>query len=143
MALANLPEEFKPLITALDAVGDENISYEKVKNMLLNYVDCTSDSKTAEDAFSAKRGWPGKGKQHNWNNDKKNKVKVFKGKCHNCQEKGHYARDCPKQKKNTENANQKRKNGSLYAAKEDDDLFTEDEALFTSDLVYNSGWMDN
>ena len=75
--LASLPEEFKPLITALDAVGDENISYEKVKNMLLNYVDRTSDSKTAEDAFSAKRGWPGKGKQHNWNNDKKNKVKVF------------------------------------------------------------------
>ena len=31
------------------------------------------------------------------------------------------------------------KKGSLYAAKEDDDLFTEDEALFTSDLVYNSG----
>ena len=139
--LASLPEEFKPLIIALDAVGDENISYEKVKNMLLNDVDRTSDSKTAEDAFSAKRGWPGKGKQHNWNNDKKNKVKVFKGKCHNCQEKVHYARDCPKQKKNTENANQERKNGSLYAAKEDDDLFTEDEALLTSDLVYNSGWI--
>ena len=52
--LASLPEEFKLLITALDAVGDENISYEKVKNMLLNDVDRTSDSKTAEDAFSAK-----------------------------------------------------------------------------------------
>ena len=47
----------------------------------------------------------------------------------------------PKTKKNTENTYQKRKNGSLYAAKEDDDLFTEDEALFTSDLVYNSGWI--
>jgi hypothetical protein len=33
--LASLPEKFKPLITALDAVGDENVSYEKVKNMLL------------------------------------------------------------------------------------------------------------
>ena len=65
---------------------------------------------------------------------------MFKGKCHNCQEKGHYARDCPKQKKNTENTNQKGKNGSHYAAKEDNDLFTEDEA-FKSDLVYDSGWI--
>ena len=31
MLFASLPEEFKPLITALDAVGDENISYKKVK----------------------------------------------------------------------------------------------------------------
>lgn len=138
--LASLPEEFKPLITALDAVDDENISYEKVKNMLLNDVDRTSDSKTAEDAFSAKRGWGQRGKQYN-RNDKKNNVPVFKGKCHKCQEKGHYARDCPKQKKNTENPNQKKKNGSLYTAKGDDDLFTEDEALFTSDLVYDSEWI--
>ena len=49
---ASLPEEFKPLITALDAVGDENISYDKVKNMLLNDVDRTKDSNSSEDVFS-------------------------------------------------------------------------------------------
>ena len=37
--LGSLPEEFKPLITALDAVGENNLSYEKVKGMLLNDVD--------------------------------------------------------------------------------------------------------
>ncbi|CAB3979797.1 Hypothetical predicted protein [Paramuricea clavata] len=31
--LASLPEEFKPLITALDAVGEDNISFEKVNNL--------------------------------------------------------------------------------------------------------------
>ncbi len=37
--LASLPEELKPLITALDAVEEENLSYEKVKRMLLNDAD--------------------------------------------------------------------------------------------------------
>ena len=37
--LASLPEDYKPLITALDAVGEGDMSYEKVKNMLLNDVD--------------------------------------------------------------------------------------------------------
>ena len=135
--LASLPEEFKPLITALDAVGDENISYDKVKNMLLNDVDRTKDSRSSEDAFSAKRGLHHKGK-HNWNNEKKNKV--FKGNCHNCQEKGHMARNCPK--RNTENPNRKGKNGSANSAEKDDvNLITDDEALFTADSLYVSGWI--
>ena len=50
--LASLPEEFKPLITATDAVGDENISYDKLKNILLNDVDRSKDSRSSEDAFS-------------------------------------------------------------------------------------------
>ena len=58
--LASLPEEFKPIITALDAIGDESISYEKVKNMLLNDVDRSHDAKNCEDAFSARRGKFGK-----------------------------------------------------------------------------------
>ena len=37
--LASLPEEFKALIIALDAVGEDNLSYEKVKRMLLNDAD--------------------------------------------------------------------------------------------------------
>ena len=49
--LASLSKEFKPLITALDAVGDENVSKKKVKNMFLNDADRTSDSKTVEDVF--------------------------------------------------------------------------------------------
>ena len=49
--LASLSEEFQPLMTALDAVGNENISQKKGKNMLLNDADRTSDSKTVEDVF--------------------------------------------------------------------------------------------
>jgi len=32
--LASLPDEYMPLITALDAVGEHELSFEKVKGML-------------------------------------------------------------------------------------------------------------
>ena len=125
--LASLPDEFKPFITALDAVGDENISYDKVKNMLLNHVDRTKDSRSPEDAFSAKRCLRHKAK-HSWNNEKKNEVQIFKGNCHNCQEKRHMAWNYPKG--NTENPNGEGKSGPACSAEKDDDsLITEDEAL--------------
>ena len=58
--LAILPEKYKPLITALDVVGEGQLSYEKVKNMILNDEDRASDTKLtkehSEDAFSAQRG---------------------------------------------------------------------------------------
>jgi hypothetical protein len=37
--LASLPEKYKPLITALDIVGEAELSYQKVKNMKLNDED--------------------------------------------------------------------------------------------------------
>ncbi len=53
--LASLPEEFKPIITALDAIGDESISHEKVTNMLLNDIDRSIDAKSFEDALTRER----------------------------------------------------------------------------------------
>ena len=108
--------------------------------MILNDVDLTSVSKSVEDAFSAKRDWNRGGKQDKWNNDKR-KIPLYKGKCHNCLEKGHYIRDRPKPKKNTETANRKGKNGSAFSAEKDDDLITEDKSLFTSNLLDKSRWI--
>jgi hypothetical protein len=45
--LGSLPE-YKPLITALDAVGEDNLSFEKVKGMLLNAADRMSDTRKVE-----------------------------------------------------------------------------------------------
>ena len=61
--LASLPEEFKPLLTALDAVGEASLSFEKVKGMLLNDADRTIDAsnfKKTENALSAKRSFHGR-----------------------------------------------------------------------------------
>ena len=54
--LASLPEDCKPLITALDAVGEADLSYEKVKNMLLDNADHSNNAKNSENAFSARHG---------------------------------------------------------------------------------------
>ena len=45
--LASLPKDYKPLITALDAVGEADLSYEKVENVLLNDVDRGKDAKNS------------------------------------------------------------------------------------------------
>ena len=54
--LASLPREFKPLITALDAVGEDNLSFDKVKGMLLDDNDRMCVAKKQEDAYSAQYG---------------------------------------------------------------------------------------
>ena len=58
--LASLPESYNPLITALDAVGEDTLNFQKVKGMLLNDADRISDTKKDEDAYTVQR--PVKGK---------------------------------------------------------------------------------
>ena len=55
--LDSLPEKYKPLITARDVVGEAELSYEKVKNIILNDEDRANDTKVhSEDAFTAQKG---------------------------------------------------------------------------------------
>ena len=68
--LASLPDEYKALITALDAVGEDSLSFDKVKGMLLilNDADRNMDIryvKNSEKAYSANQfqGYGRKGKQ--------------------------------------------------------------------------------
>jgi len=49
--LASLRSGFTPLLTALDAVSEANLSFEKVKGMLLNDFDCQIDSIGPEDVL--------------------------------------------------------------------------------------------
>ena len=146
--LGSLPEQFKPLITALDAVGEDNLSFEKVKGMLLNDADRMSDTKKAEDAFSAQRGFDRKGKR--WprhDNPRKGDGKTgksFSGLCHYCQERGHFARDCPKKNPKNDGSNYKNKKSANIVEHEKQDVEEEvinQEALFTSNNNSNPGWI--
>ena len=92
--LASLPDEFKPLITALDAVGEDKVTFEKVKSMLLNDADRFSDSKRIEDAYSAQRTYNrkrGEWKQQHSKGYEGKPGRKFQGTCHYCKEKGHFA----------------------------------------------------
>lgn len=95
--LASWPKDYKPFITALDAIGEADLSYEKVKNVLLNDVDRGKDAKNSENAFSARRGKFGKRWKSHQTGESTNQDerRAFQGKCH-CHEKGDFARDCPK-----------------------------------------------
>lgn len=141
--LSSLPDEFKPLITALDAVGEDNLSFEKVKGMLLNDYERSNDSiavqtKKSEDALAARRGrWNknSRGKQEPRGNNSKYE-KPFKGLCHSCKERGHFARDCPK--KNSGD----RGNSSAHCVQGgEEQIFNEEEALVTSDRYVKFDWI--
>ena len=141
--LASLPDEFKPLITALDAVGESNLSFQKVKAMLLNDFDRNSDNfavQKSENALFAKRnvhgrrGFQGRGRRGSVSRGAGNAGnlhadKVFTGTCHFCKERGHYARDCPK--KNSRNFNHSNLNAANYSGSHDNDD-NHDEALITT-----------
>ena len=48
--LSSLPDEYRPLIIALDSVGEDNLSFEKAKGMFLNDYDrsCNSIQKSVK-----------------------------------------------------------------------------------------------
>ena len=132
--LASLPDEFKPLITALDAVGEDKVTFEKVKSMLLNDADRFSDSKKIEDAYSAQRTHNRKRGEWKEQHSKEYEGKPgrkFQGTCHYCKEKGHFARDCPKRSNNSKrDDNPGKSKGSARCAQEKNEQ--DEEALFTS-----------
>ena len=107
-------------------------------------------TKKCEDAFSVHRGGKKFYKQpqirkESYGNTGKYPEKSFRGTCHFCQERGHFARDCPKRKAklNTEQNNtQKKGNGSAHCAEGDKkDNVVDHEALHTSDAENKSGWI--
>ena len=103
---ASLPDEYKPLITALDAVGEDSLSFDKVKGMLPNDAAWNMHIryvKKSEEAYSANRFWDmaqkeskdvARGSGGPVNHEIKSD-KTFHGNCHFCHENGHIARDCP------------------------------------------------
>eukprot|EP00794_Sanderia_malayensis_P002818 gene2818-3255_t len=154
--LSSLPEEFKPLITALDAVGEDNMTFEKVKGMLLNDIDRNRDigqSKSSENALYVKKS--GGFKKGSGRHDRTGSTpqKFFRGNCHYCKQQGHFARDCPKKQSKDSDDDSKKKPSKFYAnyvaiQQEADDISREEaliasreEALITSDREMKSDWI--
>ena len=109
--LADLPDEFMPSFTALDAVGETNLSFEKVKAMLLNHFDRKSDNfefKKSGDALSVKHTFKAGGEEEIADafplcilinqRDLLQRNLSLEFVTHYCKARGHFARDCPKKK---------------------------------------------
>jgi hypothetical protein len=86
--LSGLPDEYAPLVMALEAKG-EDLKMESVVPLLLTEEQRKSNNDSSanqERAFFASKERKGK------RNFKSSNVK--KGTCHNCGKQGHWARDC-------------------------------------------------
>ena len=161
--ISSLPEEYNNLITALETLKEEQLTWNYVRDRVLHeYERKKGDGKQIkeiqhkiQDALFVDNRKPQKkyqqGKQ-NWNNNNTTKFK-----CHYCHEKGHFQKDCPKRKSDfkkkgeaasmfCEERNKNRSNtNSEINQVEDKDLFYSEFALQVSsdDVNISEWWLDS
>lgn len=121
-----LPESFDPLITALENLKDEELTLAYVKSRLLaeelkrKERNVTAAGSSNSSAFVA-------------SGNKKQMQHRFKGKCHECNEVGHKAYQCPKRKSNVNKKKNQRESNLTqgkarvaFTSYEDDESESED-----------------
>ena len=101
--ISSLPPEYNNLITTLETLKADNLTWNYIRDRLINEYDrkkSAGDNSNSDALFTSggnrtgrnpqQKGKPG-GKKSNQNNQDK-----FKYPCHYCKEKGHFKRDCEK-----------------------------------------------
>ena len=101
LLLCSLPDNYNPLITALESRDEKDLTLEMVKAKLINEYKRNNGTEIYPITL----------------NDKENAMKITKGKpaytkfsCHFCHKKGHFQRDCYSYKKSLEKNPEKPKN---------------------------------
>ena len=97
--ISSLPDEYNFLITALETIAEEKLSWDYVRDRLLHEYEkmhsgnaMSVGNDASQDALFSRK-MP----------EQKKPIDVKKFKCHYCKKKGHFAKDCFKRKSDEKN----------------------------------------
>ena len=119
LLISSLPDEYNHLITALETLADTNLTWDYVRDRLIHESEkMKPDVATTNDALFTSR---------------RSKSDL---KCHYCQKKGHFARDCYKKKKDM-------KTSSANVVKDENETVEELALKSSNDSSKGNWWIDS
>ena len=114
MTSLNSSPEYHSLITALETLKEENLTWEYLRDRLITEYERKKEvPKNSQQGVVDGALFVGGGENpRNKNGGKNNK----KFKCHYCNETGHFIRDCPKKKEDSKKKEESQKSGEENAS---------------------------
>ena len=112
--ISSLPDEYNNLITALETLKEDNLSWNYVRDRVINEFERLKNvrsKKSEQEALYIKSQFKKGGGNGSQTNGKKKGIENFK--CHCCKEKGHLLKDCPKKNGNKKQDKQETESSSF------------------------------
>ena len=128
--ISSLPEEYNYLITALETIAEDNLTWDYVRDRLIHEAEkmckeaSTEATNSSEDAFISQR--------------KEQSITNKEFRCHYCNRIGHIARNCYKKKADEEKKKNETTVGNFVAEK--DEKSGDEVALKSCNKSYESHW---
>ena len=94
--LSSLPSEFNNLITTLETLKEEKLTWTYVRDRVINEYERKKDEKNETKKKNSKADQDALFSGSGGGGNKQNKGGNQKFKCHYCQKKGHFQKDCKK-----------------------------------------------
>ena len=151
--ISSLPDEYNYLITALETIAEEKLSWDYVRDRLTHEYEKlhgkggsesemkTESVATCQDALLSRKSTE--------NKKVENTAKKFT--CHYCKKPGHFARDCYKKKADARSKQQKmsaniaemKSNDVMNDVEKSEDMKEPEIALFSGNHNNNDWWIDS
>ena len=135
--ISSLPDEYNYLITALETIAEDKLTWNYVRDRLIHEFDKIQNGKVGKENHTQEALISSRGQEQR----KPRALDLKKITCHYCKKKGHFARDCFKKK-----ADQKKPPSAEFANKIEEISVTHPEvALATggASMQADGWWIDS